>query len=150
LRPGGLYYSGEPESGVFFHPYPYQALDPRTHAPASTRFFQVVNEVLLARGIQPSVNRIYTHLQNTGAFNNIESQIIYIPIGRWHHDPTMKGLGSAFQAILRRFADSVKPMLLRAGYSQAFVDALSRNFGDEIDTTQGMFCIYHVVEALKS
>ena len=150
LRPGGLYYSGELESGVFFHPDSYQALDPRTHAPASTRFFQVVNEALLVRGIQPSVNQIHTYLQNAGAFNNIESQIIYIPIGRWHHDPTMQGLGSAFQAILWRFADSVKPMLLQAGYSQAYVDALSRNFGDEIDTTQGLFGIYHIVEALKS
>ena len=62
----------------------------------------------------------------------------------------MQGLGSAFQAILRRFADSVKPMLLQAGYSQAYIDVLSRNFGDEIDTTQGLFGIYHIVEALKS
>jgi len=62
----------------------------------------------------------------------------------------VQGLGSAFQAILRRFADSVKPMLLRAGHSQAYVDALSRNFGDEINTTQGLFGAYHIVEAFKT
>ena len=121
-----------------------------THAPASTQFFQVVNDALLARGIQPSVNRIHIYLQNTGAFNNIESQIIYIPIGRWHDEPTMQGLGSAFQTILWRFSDSVKPMLLEAGHSQAYVDALSRNFGEEIGTVQGLFGAYHIVKAFKS
>lgn len=41
-------------------------------------------------------------------------------------------------------------MLLRASHSQAYVDALSRNFGDEINTTQGLFGAYHIVEAFKT
>ena len=118
LRPGGLYHSGELENAVFFNPDFHQTDSPRIHAPASTQFFQVVNDAVLARGILPSIDQIHIHLWNTGAFNNIQSRNIYIPIGRWHDDPAMQGLGIAFQQILCRFSDSVKPMLLEVGHPQ--------------------------------
>lgn len=150
MRPGGLYLSGELDNAVFFHPDTPQASNPGLHAPASTLFFQVVNAALQSRGIDPSVNQIVTHLQNTGAFSNIEQIIFPIPIGRWHDDPRRQELGTMLQAILWRFADSVKPMLRHAGHPQAYIDGLVQNFGDEMDTTHGLFGAYHVVQAIRS
>ncbi|KAL9708781.1 hypothetical protein Ac2012v2_007935 [Leucoagaricus gongylophorus] len=79
LRPGGLYHSGELENAVFFNPDFHQTDSPRIHAPASTQFFQVVNDAVLARGILPSIDQIHIHLWNTGAFNNIQSRNILHP-----------------------------------------------------------------------
>ncbi|KAJ3568691.1 hypothetical protein NP233_g5554 [Leucocoprinus birnbaumii] len=150
MRPGGLYLSGELETAVSFHSGNAPAASPEQYAPASTLFFQVVNDALQHRGINHDVSQIADHLRNAGSFVNVETRVIHIPVGGWHSVTSWKELGRDLQGILVRFADSVKPMLRDAGHTQAYIDLLVQNFEAEMDTTPGMLAAYHIVQATRS
>jgi hypothetical protein len=150
MRPGGLYLSGELALTAFFRSNTSQASDPPPSAPATTLFFQVLHAALATRGLQTDVRHIPTLLQNTGAFQEIQSRVFYIPIGEWNEDPRMRDLGRAFQTIQRRFADSVKPLLRQVGHPREYVDALVESFNDELEVTDGLVGAYYVVQAIKS
>ncbi|GLB44451.1 putative methyltransferase domain containing protein [Lyophyllum shimeji] len=148
LRPDGLFLSCEWGRHSAFHPA--FNLDPEVHAPAACHFFEVLGKALdTCRGIQPIASRVPSFLRNSGCFKNIESRCFYMPIGPWHAEPEMKLLGRAFRASLLRYADSVKPLLLEAGWSEEEVLQIIGAYIHELKTVHGMVGVMHTVHARR-
>lgn len=61
----------------------------------------------------------------------------------------MKFLGRAFRASMLRYADSVKPLLREAGWTEEEVTELVEGYVHEIKTVRGMVCVLHTVHARK-
>lgn len=150
LRSGGLFLSGEWDVAVCFPPGDPRAANPTLYIPASMQFYQVLNLALEDRGIRTVVSHIPNYLNNTGAFREVVSSSISVPVGTWSSDPRMNELGRGFLAIQSRFADSVKPFLRQMGHAQVYVDALVQNFVDELRMMDGLVGTYHLVYAIKA
>ncbi|KAF9446856.1 S-adenosyl-L-methionine-dependent methyltransferase [Macrolepiota fuliginosa MF-IS2] len=150
LRPGGIFLSCEWDLGVSFHPDSPHATETALHAPASTQFYQVLNAALESRGIRTVMSQITGYLHESSAFDDIQPNAFYVPVGTWHDNPRMQDLGRGFLATQSRLADSVKPFLKQVGHPQAYVDGLVREFVEELRTTDGLVGTYRLVHGIKS
>ncbi|KAF8154294.1 S-adenosyl-L-methionine-dependent methyltransferase [Crassisporium funariophilum] len=148
LRPGGLFVSCEWGRYVAFEPS--LRLDPSTHAPASSRFFDALTRALASsRGIQPISPQIPMFLSNSGLFTGITSEQRHMPIGAWASDPAMRVLGERSLEIIERYTDSVKPLLIEAGWVEAEVENLLADYLQETQTTQGLIGVLYTVHARR-
>jgi hypothetical protein len=126
LQPGGLFISNELGSYPMFHPF--FNLTTRTHLPGATRFFNVVNVALRTRGIQCIVPAVSDLLAGCGSFTDITPQHFHMPVVPWHPNPHMQSLGMAFRAALRKYTESVRPMLSQAGWADWAMDQIINDF----------------------
>jgi len=146
LRPGGLFISCEWGRYPSFHPS--FVANPEMHTPGVHRFFRVLNGALDSLGIRPLASRIPALLEDSGFFTDITPQRFYMPIGPLRSDPVWKQeMGKAFRAALRRYAESVKPLLLESGLSSEEVEDIVQDYKHELKTIRGMVSELHTVWA---
>ncbi|KDQ56028.1 hypothetical protein JAAARDRAFT_180238 [Jaapia argillacea MUCL 33604] len=146
LRPGGLFLSCEWRYAVFLDDPPR---DPQIFCPSSHRFFAAVAHALHARGLEPVASRVPEWLIHTGQFTQMVPQRFSLPIGDWPDDPPARVIGTAAAVILKRFADSISPMLRENGMGEGALNDLIAAFAHELDHSRGMFLIYETVHARK-
>ncbi|KAF8991325.1 S-adenosyl-L-methionine-dependent methyltransferase [Cyathus striatus] len=148
LRSGGLFVSVEWGRYPYFHPS--FGIDPQQvpgYTPASSHFFDVVNDAVRERGIYPIAGDVPNMLANTRLFRNVTTQFCYIPIGPWYPDVPMQRVGHAYRAAVMRYANSATPMLLDAGWSEQQVETIIDDLRAELLTVRGLVGVYHIVYA---
>lgn len=148
LRPGGLFVSSEWGHHLYFAP-PYN-LAIATDAPASHRFHGAVNDALeLCRGLRPISAQIPSFLASFSELGQTSSRIEYVPIGAWSRDPSRRSIGELNLIAHERFADSVKPLLADAGWSEIDTIELVREYIQEIRVVDGLASVLYTVHAQK-
>ena len=149
LRPGGLFTSCEWGRYPAFHPS--FNLHPAYHVPGICRFFEILHKALdMCRGIQQLAPSIPSLLVASGLFTEITPQIYYMPIGPWHTDFNMQRLGRAYRATLLRYADSMRPLLMEAGWTDGELDDIIGGYVHDLKTVRGLVSVYHTVHARKA
>lgn len=145
LRPGGLFLSCEWGRGPAFDPsYPSSPI------PGLCHFFEVLTKALdVCRGIQPIASVVPSFINHSGLFTEITTYRYYVPIGPWHWDERMRRLGRAFRAAHLRYADSVKPLLTEAGWTEGEITDIVDEFIHELKTVRGLVSVYHVAHARR-
>ncbi|KAG6849012.1 hypothetical protein H0H93_011995 [Arthromyces matolae] len=148
LRPGGLFLSCEWGWYPSFHPA--LGLDPSEHAPGISGFFDALNQALdTFCGLQPIAGTVPQLLTESGYFMNITPSLHYVPVGAWHTDLEMQSLGRAFRATLVRYADSVKPLLRDAGWTEVQIGGVMEAFLHDLRTVRGLVAVFHTVHARR-
>ncbi|KAG6884446.1 hypothetical protein C0993_011048 [Termitomyces sp. T159_Od127] len=148
LRSNGLFVSYEWGRYPAFHPV--MGFNPSEHAPGVCGFFDALTHALdVCRGIQPVAGTLPALLAEAGCYCNVTARLYYMPIGPWHGDPRMKELGQAFRATLVRYADSVKPLLIEAGWTEGQVAAIIAAYLHDLRTVSGLVAVLHTVHAQR-
>lgn len=148
LRPGGLFLSYE--WGRYPAFLPELSLNPLEHVPGVCHFFDVLTRALDdCRGIRLQAIDVPIFIRSSGRFTDISIRQFYMPVGPWQEGSEMKALGRAFRASLSRYADSVKPLLQEAGFTEREVTEIVHGYIHELKTVRGMVCILHTVHARK-
>lgn len=123
---------------------------PLERAPGVCQFFDALNRALdVCRGIQPVAGTVPALLADAGCFRDVTALLYYMPIGPWHGDPWMKELGKGFRATLVRYADSVKPLLLEAGWTEVQVAEIVAAYLHDLRTVPGLVAVLHTVHAQR-
>jgi hypothetical protein len=147
LRPGGLFVSCELGRYAAFDPS-FQRV-PSIDAPATVRFFNAIMNALASRGIPPIAHQIPTFIANSGCFVDITVEQKWIPIGVWPSDAVSQNIGADYLRVCERYADSSKPMLLAAGWSEATLERIITDYIQEIHTVRGLVGVFHTVHARR-
>ncbi|KAG6879313.1 hypothetical protein C0992_003640 [Termitomyces sp. T32_za158] len=148
LRPNGLFVSYEWGRYPAFHPA--MGLNPSEHAPGVCQFFAALTQALaVCRGIQHVAGTLPALLTAAGCFRDVTARQYFVPIGPWHEDPRMKEIGRGFRATLSRYADSVKPLLMDAGWTEEEVAAIAQAYLHDLRTVPGLVAVLHTVHAQK-
>lgn len=118
-------------------------------APCTHRFFHDINRGLMLQGIESIADRMPNMLGRSGAFVDIVSRDLSVPVGSWDHGQQRVGEGLKNNLIV--FATSMKLWLVEKGYftraeAQALVDGLRH----EVDTVGGMVLKYRITFARKA
>ncbi|KAF9458132.1 S-adenosyl-L-methionine-dependent methyltransferase [Collybia nuda] len=146
LRPGGLFISYEWGRYPAFHPS--VTVKPPIHG--VERFFNVLEEALeTVRDIYPIAPHIPSYLIDSGHFDDISPEHFNMPVGPWQNDEELRKLGRAFRASLRRYANSVKPLLYEAGWTEEDVREITQNYIHDLETVRGMVCRLYTVHARR-
>jgi hypothetical protein len=131
-------------------PTPLNRADISTHAPASCRFFNALNEVLRSiRDPYPVEVDVAQLLSNTGSFVDISSTTHYVPIGSWPTDASLRGIGEANLRAQERYADSVRHLLLDASWEEGDVQQLVTEYVNELRSVVGLASVCYTVYARK-
>ena len=148
LRSGGIFLSYEwGRYAAFDHSCP---LDPSIHAPASTAFHDALSSALrIRRGLHPVAERIPRLLEETHQFTEITPAEYSIPIGPWSVDPVLRELGQDHLEMRLRFAQSVKPLFLEAGWTSTQVQQLLSAYEHEPQTVRGLVGVLYTVHAKR-
>jgi hypothetical protein len=147
LRPGGLFISIEWSPFVTMHPLIHA--DFSTHAPASYRFFNAVNEALRSVRDRPIEEDVASLLSNSERFVDISATTHYIPIGSWPTDMFLRGIGEANLQAQERYADSIRHVLLDASWEETDVEQLVTDHVNELRSVDGMATVCYTVYARK-
>lgn len=147
LRPGGLFVSCEWGRYAAFDPS-FQGI-PSVDAPATIQFFDAITNALASRGIQHRAYQIPAFITNSGHFYDITVEQRCIPIGVWPADLASQNIGADCLLARRKYADSSKPLLLNAGWSEAAVERLITNYIHEIHNVTGLVDVLHTVHARR-
>ncbi|PFH50098.1 hypothetical protein AMATHDRAFT_80991 [Amanita thiersii Skay4041] len=147
LRPGGLFLSSE--LGLFPAVDPSHSNDPRSYAPASTRFFEAIGRVLHAREIPPAAQNVPIELMRSQRFANVTVNHSSIPIGGWHSQEELANIGQDFRRVQERFTSTVTPLLQESGLTQLQVAELIADYLQELDTVQGLVSVYYTTFAFR-
>lgn len=146
LRPGGLFISYEWGRYPAFHP----SVTDRPPIPGVDRFFEVLTKALEICGdIHPIASHIPSYLINSGHFEDISPDFFYMPVGPWQDNDELKMLGRAFRASLLRYANSVRPLIHEAGWTEEEVAEITGDYIHEMKTVRGMVCRLHTVHARR-
>lgn len=124
-------------------------LVPSVDAPATVQFFNAVTNALASRGIQPIAHQIPTFISNSGCFVDITVEQKCIPIGAWPSDVVSQNIGLDYLRVCERYANSSKPLLLAAGWSEAALERIITNYIQEIQTVSGLVEVFHTVHARR-
>ena len=130
----------------------YVAFDPSlpsVDAPATVRFFNAIDVALMSRGIHPIAHQIPTFIANSGCFVDITVEKKKIPIGVWPSDVESQNIGADYFKVCELYADSSKPLLLAAGWSEATLEMMITNYIQEIHTVSGLVEVLHIVHARR-
>ena len=123
---------------------------PSVDAPATVRFFDAVTNTLASRGIQPIAHQIPTFITNSGFFLDITVEQRCIPIGVWPSDVESQNIGADYLRVCERYyAESSKPFLLAAGWSEAALKRMIPNYIQEIHAVSGLVEVLHTVHACR-
>lgn len=122
---------------------------PSVDAPATVRFFNALTNALASRGIQPIAHQIPTFIANSGYFVDITVEQRYIPIGVWPSDVMSQNIGADYLRVCERYADSSKPLLLAAGWSETALQRIITDYIEEIHTVSGLVEVLHTVHARR-
>ena len=148
LRPAGLFISVEWSHFVTLHSLNHA--DISTHAPASCRFFDVLNEVLTSiRNPYPVEVDVAELLSDTEGFVDISATTHYVPIGSWPTDASLRGIGETNLRAQERYADSVKHLLLDAAWEVGDVQQLVTEYVNELRSVVGLASVCYTVYARK-
>ncbi|KIM37900.1 hypothetical protein M413DRAFT_30557 [Hebeloma cylindrosporum] len=148
LRPGGLLISYEWSPYPAFHPSLDR--DPSIHAPASCRLAEAVRGAFLStRGLHLLATEVPSILVNTGLFADVSPNQHHIPVGAWHADPSLRRIGTMCREAQEQYADSIKPLLLEAGWEEADASRILADYIQEIRTVGGLVIVLHTVHARK-
>lgn len=146
LRPGGLFLSCEWGRYSSIHPAFHQ--DPATVLPGATRFFETLDYALEhCRGIQyiPRLELIH----QSDLFTAITAVDYHMPIGSWPIEPQAQAMGKGFRTALKKYADSVTPLLREGGLSEAEAEILKSDLLHELRTVPGVVSNYHIIYATR-
>ncbi|KAL0573166.1 hypothetical protein V5O48_008800 [Marasmius crinis-equi] len=142
---GGMFYSGEWGRFPAFHPDIVDA-SPPVNVPNFTRFYDILNEALIARrGIHPIARLIPQMIHQSGHFGDITTRPFYVPIGGWQGDEALKQIGRDFRKCVRRYMESCRSVLLEAGYQNPAINDLFNHAWDDVRNTPGLVSVYHTV-----
>ena len=122
---------------------------PSVDSPATVRFFNALTNALASRGIQPIAHQIPTFIANSGYFVDITVEQRYIPIGVWPSDVMSQNIGADYLRVCERYADSSKPLLLAAGWSETALQRIITDYIEEIHTVSGLVEVLHTVHARR-
>ncbi|KAK0467097.1 S-adenosyl-L-methionine-dependent methyltransferase [Desarmillaria tabescens] len=148
LRPGGIFVSGEWGQHPTIHPS--YNLDPASQTPSFCHFFQLLRDALARRGIPQNVpGTVHSLLQSSGGFFEVTPQTHYFPVGPWSSDHAIQRIGRAFRAVLSRYMDSVRPVILELGVNASDLDDLYAGARAEIGRAQGLVAVYYSVHARR-
>jgi hypothetical protein len=122
---------------------------PSVDAPATVRFFDAITNALAFRGIQHIAHQIPTFIANSGYFVDITVEQRCIPIGVWPSDVVSQNIGADYLRVCERYADSSKPLLLAAGWSEATLERIITDYIQEIHTVSGLVGVLYTVHARR-
>ncbi|KAF5344960.1 hypothetical protein D9757_012206 [Collybiopsis confluens] len=152
LKPGGLFLSGE----WLYYPsfsssFPESRTHPSEHVPFLHKLYTTFHTILIQRGIQsPIAPYIADRLQSSGHFHSINPMIFHVPIGTWSSAESAQRIGRGNRAALKRFLDSIKPMLLQdSGMLPEEIEDMYAGCLAEMYNMQGLVSVYYLVSALK-
>ncbi|KAJ3717228.1 S-adenosyl-L-methionine-dependent methyltransferase [Lentinula guzmanii] len=151
LKSGGMFLSGEWGPFPAFHPtFPQAMGDPRDYVPGLDRFYRLLHSVLATRGIIHAVaSTVHQRLDASGAFTDIHEHIFYMPIGTWSPDPGTQILGKRNRAALTKFMNSIRPIFVAAGESEADLEQLYNECWTEMYGASGLVSVYYLVPARR-
>lgn len=149
LRRGGLFVSAEICRQVDFAPgFPGR---PDVDAPRADMFYNVINDVLVRRGIHDYTRSIPAYVRDSGRFSDGRVMDYMIPIGTSQvPDRRRMRLGLNNLEVMTEFARSVGPMLRDEGYSNGFVEELITGFMEDMRIVPGMVVMYQTVWMIKA
>ena len=148
LRPAGLFISVEWSHLVTLPPLNHA--DISTHAPASCRFFNALNEVLRSiRDPYPVEVDVVQLLSNTEGFVHISETTHYVPIGSWPTDASLRWIGESNLRAQEKYADSVRHLLLEASWEEGDVQQLVTEYVNELRNVVGLASVCYTVFARK-
>ncbi|KAF9562857.1 S-adenosyl-L-methionine-dependent methyltransferase [Agrocybe pediades] len=148
LRPGGLFISYEwaPHSPINLNVPPSP-----NYIPAIRHLHSSVNAAFhLTRNMQILSDQVRRYIVDVGAFTDITATEHLIPIGDWHTDAMLKEVGLLTLEANKRYGDSVKPLLMEAGWTGTQVDGLLEDYKQELDNTIGLNSVLVTVYATKA
>ncbi|KAK7445754.1 hypothetical protein VKT23_014750 [Stygiomarasmius scandens] len=144
LRPHGLFLAGEWGFPAFIGNDPH----PDVNQMSLMRFFVVLRDCLLQRGITRIARDLEYFIGNSNMFHPVDPQNFWIPIGQW--DPQRQELGNRMRKILRRFMSSTKPFLLQtSGLTEEQIVHLFATCNTEMVSTPRLVMVYHSVCAVR-
>lgn len=119
LRPRGLFVSAEwafsPEHAS---DAPLSRIAPRVDA-----FLHATNMCLVRRGVLPIAGDVDELLARTGAFEDVRTFQMRVPIDEWQPTPAQNALGHKFRELARLYARGMHPML-KDEHGRAHADGL--------------------------
>ncbi|KAE9388462.1 S-adenosyl-L-methionine-dependent methyltransferase [Gymnopus androsaceus JB14] len=138
LKPGGLFLSGEWKYSPSFHPGAPGAANPSEDVPGLDRFYRALNNALTARGIDVTVpSTIRQRIVNSGAFTEVQSGEIPIPLGGWKRDDAYHRIGIRNRDHLLRFIKTVRPILAASGVSRSDMTEIQGQCFSELGGVSG-------------
>ncbi|KAF8624066.1 hypothetical protein AX15_006078 [Amanita polypyramis BW_CC] len=148
LRTGGLFVSCE--WAPFLSVDPSFGVDIHTHAPASVRFFEAVNDALRFRHqLQPVGSNVYQYLAESQQFFEIRLEPHFVPIGGWPHDEALSQIGHYFRRICVRFTRSVRHLLKEYGLPDFEIAQIIADYIHELQNVEGLTCVYYITHARR-
>lgn len=122
---------------------------PSVDAPATVQFFNAITNALASRGIQPIAHLIPTFIADSGYFVDITVEQRCIPIGVWPSDVVSQNIGANYLGVCEQYADSSKPLLLAAGWSEATLERIITDYKQEIRSVSGLVEVLYTVHARR-
>lgn len=151
LRPGGLFVSYEWDLYPFFDPS-NAALSERDLSvdfPAVFRLHHAVNEALALLHVPPIARHVPELLQRTGRFEGISRGVLYVPIGVWHPDAGRRNIGDACLEAHRRYAQSVRALLIQQLCTETQADGMISDYVRELTASRGLVAVLYTVHARR-
>ncbi|KAE9391176.1 S-adenosyl-L-methionine-dependent methyltransferase [Gymnopus androsaceus JB14] len=144
LKPGGLFLSGEWKYSPSFHPGAPGAANPSEDVPGLDRFYRALNDALTARGIDVTVpSTVGQRIVNSGAFTEVQSGRIPIPLGGWKRDDAnYHRMGISNRDHLLRFIKTVRPILAASGVSRSDMMHIQGQCFSELGGVSGLISEY--------
>lgn len=151
LRPGGLFVSYEWDLYPFFDPSnaALSESDLSRDLPAVFRLHHAVDEALTLLRVPSNARHVLEFLQRTGRFEEISRRVLYVPIGVWHPDSEMRNIGEECLEAHRRYARSVRALLIKQLCTEAQADSIISDYVHELTVSRGLVAVLYTVHARR-
>ncbi|KAF9002786.1 hypothetical protein BDQ17DRAFT_1425742 [Cyathus striatus] len=121
LRPGGLFVSCEWRRSITVSPVERRKAGSLDYAPASNKFFRILNDALDRRGLSDLTNEVRPLLQSSKFFTDVVRRDFGIPIGGFERDVVDKERDERYEVFRNAeiiFARSSKYLLMETGLAE--------------------------------
>ncbi|KAF5366715.1 hypothetical protein D9758_006471 [Tetrapyrgos nigripes] len=116
LKPEGLFLAGEWQQNIALHPdTPIPPALQASYLPNLRRFFSTLHTALGRRNIISTVTMNiegYANAYTRFFYTPVHGERFFVPIGTWSASEEGRNMGHRMQGVLRRYMDSVRPLLL--------------------------------------
>jgi hypothetical protein len=119
-----------------------------TQIPFASMFhYAYADSLFRVRGITDFVAHIPNIIRDMNAFDDIQVEEHFVPIGDWY--PGLKDLGDRFRDGVKIGLDSIRPLLRQGGYADTGANTFIRGYSDEMDNVRGMGFVYYTIWAFR-